>query len=42
VNSAAQRAAEVRAASQRGTRLFGAPPDCPVPQEDKGANGQLL
>jgi hypothetical protein len=35
-------AAEVRAASQRGTGLFGAPPDCPVPQEDKGANGQLF
>jgi hypothetical protein len=33
---------EVRAASQRGTRLSGAPPDCPVPQEDKGTNSQLL
>jgi hypothetical protein len=35
-------AAEVRAASQRGTGLSGAPPDYPVPQEDKGTNGQLL
>jgi hypothetical protein len=35
-------AAEVRAAGQRGIRLFGAPPDCPGPEEDKGANGQLL
>jgi hypothetical protein len=26
--------AEVRAVSQRGTRLSGAPPDCLVPQED--------
>ena len=33
---------EVRAASQRGTGLSGAPPDCLVPQEDKAANGQLL
>jgi hypothetical protein len=42
VNSAAQCAAEVRAASQRGTGLSGAPPDCPGPQEDKGTNYQLL
>jgi hypothetical protein len=35
-------AAEVRAAGQRSTGLSGAPPDRPVPQEDKGANGQLL
>jgi hypothetical protein len=41
-NSAAQYVAEVRAASQRGIGLSGAPLDCPVPQEDKGANGQLL
>jgi hypothetical protein len=39
VNSATQYAAEVRAARQMGTGLSGAPPDCPVPQEDKGANG---
>jgi hypothetical protein len=37
-----QCATEVSAASQRGTGLSGAPPDCRVPQEDKGANGQLL
>jgi hypothetical protein len=42
VNSAAQCAAEVRAASKRGTGLSGAPPDCLEPQEDKGTNGQLL
>jgi hypothetical protein len=42
VNSAAPYAAEVRAASQRSTGLSGAPPDCSVPQEDKGANDQLL
>jgi hypothetical protein len=34
--------AEVRAAGQRGTGLSGAPPDCPVPQEDKSAHDQLL
>jgi hypothetical protein len=28
--------------SQRGTGLSGAPPDCPVPQADKGTNGWLL
>jgi hypothetical protein len=33
---------KVRAAGQRGTGLSGAPPDCPVPQEDKVANSQLL
>jgi hypothetical protein len=42
VNSEQYCRAEVRAASQRGTGLSGAPPDCPVPQTDKGANGQLL
>jgi hypothetical protein len=41
-NNAAQWNAEVRAASQRGTGLSGAPLDCSVPLEDKGANGQLL
>jgi hypothetical protein len=41
-NNAAQYAVEVRVASQRGTGLSGAPPDCPVQQEDKGTNGQLL
>jgi hypothetical protein len=35
-------ATEVKAAGQRGIGLSGAPPDCPGPQEDKGANGQLL
>jgi hypothetical protein len=35
-------AAEVRAASQSGTGPSGAPPDCPVPQEDNSANGRLL
>jgi hypothetical protein len=44
--SSAQRstltALQCRGRSQRGTGLSSAPPDCPVPQEDKGANGQLL
>jgi hypothetical protein len=26
--------------SQRGTRLSGVAPDCPVPQEDKVSNGR--
>ena len=34
-------AAEVRAVGQRGTGLFGATPDCPVPHEDKASNGRL-
>jgi hypothetical protein len=34
-NSAAQCAAEVRAAKLEGTGLSGVAPDCPVPQEDK-------
>jgi hypothetical protein len=42
VNIAAQWAADVRAASQRGTGLSSVPADCSVPQEDKGANVQLL
>jgi hypothetical protein len=33
---------KLRVASQRGIRLSGAPLDYPVPQADKGANGQLL
>jgi hypothetical protein len=41
-NSAAQYAAEVRVASQRGTGLSDAPPDCLVSQADKGTNDQLL
>jgi hypothetical protein len=41
-NSVAHCVEEVRAASQRGTGLSGAPPDCLVPQVDKGANSQLL
>jgi hypothetical protein len=31
---------EVRAEDQRGTGLFGAAPDCPVPHEDKAFNGR--
>jgi hypothetical protein len=31
---------DVRAASQRGTGLSGATPDCPVPHEDKASNGR--
>jgi hypothetical protein len=42
MNSTTQCAVEVRAASQRGTGLSGTPPDCPVPQEDKDGNDQLL
>jgi hypothetical protein len=34
-NSAAQCAAEVRAAKSEGTGLSVVAPDCPVPQEDK-------
>jgi hypothetical protein len=37
--SVAQCATDVRAASQRGTRLSGAQPDHLVPQEDKDDNG---
>jgi hypothetical protein len=31
---------DVRAASQRSTRLSGATPDCPMPHEDKASNGR--
>jgi hypothetical protein len=31
---------DVRAESQRGTRLSGVAPDCPVPHEDKASNGR--
>jgi hypothetical protein len=35
-----QGSSDVRAASQRGTRLSGVPPDYPVPHEDKASNGR--
>jgi hypothetical protein len=31
---------DVRASRQRGTRLSGVTPDCPVPHEDKASNGR--
>jgi hypothetical protein len=31
---------DVRADGQRGTRLSGVAPDCPVPHEDKASNGR--
>ena len=31
---------DVRAEGQRGTRLSGVTPDCPVPHEDKASNGR--
>jgi hypothetical protein len=31
---------DVRVAGQRGTRLSGGAPDCPVPHEDRASNGR--
>jgi hypothetical protein len=31
---------DIRAEGQRGTRLFGVAPDCPVPHGDKASNGR--
>jgi hypothetical protein len=39
---AAEVRAEVRGASDSEQGMFGVAPDCPVPQEDNGANGRLL